>query len=60
MGKCTFVRFIDVATFAHLTPFSLIFSSIFSFPVVSLEVSSLSTLARRSQNKIFRRYLRNL
>jgi hypothetical protein len=42
-------RFLDVATFIILIPFSLLFSNKLSFPTVSLKKSSLPTLTLKSE-----------
>jgi hypothetical protein len=46
------MRFVDVANFTTLTPLLLLISCELSFPIVGLKMSSLPTLALKS-NKIF-------
>jgi hypothetical protein len=46
-------EYLDVSNFATLTPLSFLISCKFSFPIVGLKMSSLSTLAMKSPNKIF-------
>jgi biotin transporter BioY len=45
-------KLLDEAKFSTLTPLSLLISCKFSFPVVGLKKSSLSTLALKSPKKI--------
>jgi hypothetical protein len=50
----------DVAKFTTLTPLSLLILCILSFPIVSLQFSSLPTLANELSKQIFVWYLGNL
>jgi hypothetical protein len=54
------VRSLDVAKFTILTPLSLLISCKLYFPIVSLKMSFLPTLALKSSNNIFFWYLGNL
>jgi hypothetical protein len=54
------LRFLDVEKFTNLTPLSLLISCKLSFPIVSLKMSSLPTLALKSPNRIFKWYLGNV
>jgi hypothetical protein len=59
--NCTFdCEIFDVAKFTILTLLSLLILCELSFPIVSLKISFLPTLALKSRNKIFIYYLGNL
>jgi hypothetical protein len=49
-----------VATFANLTPLSLLISRKCSFLIVGLKMSSLPTLALKSSHRIFMWHLKHL
>ena len=62
MFQCGYIvqlttRFLDVAKFTILTPLSLLSWCSLSFPIVSLKIFSLPTIALKSPNRIFIWYL---
>jgi hypothetical protein len=54
------IRFMDATKFRTLTQLPLLISCKLSFPIVGFKMSSSPTLALKSPNKIFARYLGNL
>jgi hypothetical protein len=54
------VRFLDVAKFTTQTPLPLLILCKHSFPSVGLKMSSLSTFALKSPNRMFMWYLGKL